>query len=55
MSDKISMICSNQMKSLRFIVISILVFSGAKGIACEKHPHGHQQPSSDVISEQMKK
>jgi hypothetical protein len=43
------------MKLFQIIVITLAVLAGARGVACEKHPHGHQQPSSDSTTEQLKK
>jgi len=39
------------MKMFQIIVISLVVLTGANGIACEKH----QQPSSDSTKEQIQK
>jgi len=44
-----------EMKLLQVFAISLIVLTGVKGMACEKHPHGHQQPSSDSTAEQLKK
>jgi hypothetical protein len=43
------------MKLFHVFAITLVVLTGAKGMACEKHPHGHQQPSSDSTTEQLKK
>jgi hypothetical protein len=43
------------MKLFQILAITLLVLTGVKGMACEKHPHGHQQPSSDSTTEQMQK
>jgi hypothetical protein len=44
-----------KMKVFQILAITLLVLTGADGMACEKHPQGHQQPSSDSTAEQMKK
>jgi hypothetical protein len=43
------------MKLCQVFAITLILLTGAKGMACEKHPHGHQQPSSDSTAEQLKK
>jgi hypothetical protein len=43
------------MKLFQVFAITLIVLTGTKGMACEKHPHGHQQPSSDSTAEQLKK
>jgi hypothetical protein len=43
------------MKLFHVFAITLVLLAGAKGITCEKHPHGHQQPSSDSTIEQLKK
>jgi hypothetical protein len=43
------------MKLFQVFAITLIVLTGAKAMACEKHPHGHQQPSSDSTAEQLKK
>jgi hypothetical protein len=43
------------MKLFQILAIILLALAGSKTMACEKHPHGHQQPSSDSTTEQMKK
>jgi hypothetical protein len=43
------------MKLFQVFAITLIVLTSAKGMACEKHPHGHQQPSSDSTAEQFKK
>jgi len=43
------------MKFFQVFVITLIALTGVKGVACEKHPRGHQQPSSDSTTEQLKK
>jgi hypothetical protein len=43
------------MKLLKIIAITLIALTGVKGMACEKHPRRHQQPSSDSTTEQLKK
>jgi hypothetical protein len=43
------------MKLFQVFAITLIALTGVKGVACEKHPHGHQQPSSDSTKEQLKK
>jgi len=43
------------MKFFQVFVITLIALMGVKGMACEKHPRGHQQPSSDSTTEQLKK
>jgi hypothetical protein len=43
------------MKLFQISVITLVVLTAANGIACEKHPQGHQQPSSDSTKEQIQK
>jgi len=43
------------MKFFQVFVITLIALTGVKGMACEKHPRGHQQPSSDSTTEQLKK
>jgi hypothetical protein len=44
-----------KMKFFKVFAITLIVLTGARGMACENHPHGHQQPSSDSTAEQLKK
>jgi hypothetical protein len=43
------------MKLFQIFAFTLIVMTGAKAMAFEKHPHGHQQPSSDSTAEQLKK
>jgi hypothetical protein len=43
------------MKLFQISVITLVILTGANGIACEKHPHGHQQVSTDSMKEQIRK
>jgi hypothetical protein len=43
------------MKLFQIFAFTLIVLTGANAMACEKHPHGHQQPSSDSTAEQLKK
>jgi hypothetical protein len=43
------------LKLLQIFALTLIALTGVKGMACEKHPDGHQQPSSDSVTEQLKK
>ena len=54
MRGKMLKLHPDKRNSIQTIAISLHVPSSAKGIAWQKHPHEHQQPSPDSMHEQMK-